>query len=123
MPNHIRCWERETYFKIQRHNNKLAVVDDYELLIRTFLNTKMIQVKECLYIQYMNSGGNNTQEPRRAEIQRMVDRIQKFYDYQIHQRILELGGVDWCWNESLNTSAIHIQPPLELKYSNLAYVY
>lgn len=123
VPNHFRCWERDLYFRIGRHNNKLAIVDDYELLVRTFLNTRMIQIPEVLYIQYMNSGGNNTQEPRRAEIQRLVDRVQKRYDKSIHDRILELGGDDWLWNEQTQQADIWRQPPLINKRSTLSYVY
>lgn len=123
VPNHIRCWERDTYWKIGRHNNKLAIVDDYELLIRTFLNTKIIQIPEVLYVQYMNSGGNNTQEPRRAEIQRLVDRVQKKYDKQIHDRILELGGDDWLWNNDSQQADLWRPPPVIDKRSTLAYVY
>jgi len=121
VPNHLRCWKKDFYFQIHRHNNKLAVVDDYELLIRTFLNTKMIHIPEVLYIQYMNTGGNNTQEPRRAEIQRLVDSIQKIYDFQIHNRIKELKGTDWLWNEESNTSNIYGAKPKER--TTLAYVY
>lgn len=121
VPNHLRCWKRDFYFQIQRHNNKLAIVDDYELLIRTFLNTKMVHVPEVLYIQYMNAGGNNTQEPRRAEIQRLVDSIQKSYDLMIHNRIKELNGNDWLWNEESNTSNIYGDKPKER--TTLAYVY
>lgn len=123
VPNHIRCWERDTYFRIQRHNNKLPIVDDYELLIRTFINTRMIHVPEMLYIQYMNAGGNNTQEPRRAEIQRLVDRIQIKYDLQIHNRILELGGEDWVWNEQTQQAELWKLPPIKNRRSTLAYVY
>jgi len=123
VPNHIRCWEKNTYWNIGRHNNKLAVVDDYELLIRTFLYTKMIHIPQVLYIQYMNSGGNNTQEPRRAEIQRLVDRIQKKYDKQIHERIIELGGTDWLWNDDTQQADLWRIPPIIDKRSTLAYVY
>lgn len=123
VPNHFRCWKREVYFELGRHNNKLAVVDDYELLVRTFIKTRMIHIPSCLYIQYMNAGGNNTQEPRRLEIQRLVDRVQKFYDKQIHDRILELGGVDWMWNDDWQAADLNQQPPIELKRSTLAYEY
>jgi glycosyltransferase involved in cell wall biosynthesis len=121
VPNHFRCWERDIYFRIHRHNNKLPIVDDYELLVRTFLYTKMIHIPEVLYIQYMNSGGNNTQEPRRAEIQRLVDKISLQYDKQIHDRIIELGGTDWLWDKSQGKSNTRIAPPKER--STLAYVY
>lgn len=122
-PNHFRCWRKDLYFQIGRHNSKLGVVDDYELLIRTFLSTRMIHIKEVLYIQYMNSGGNNTQEPRRAEIQRLVNRISSLYDRAIHNRIISLGGTDWAWNESTNSSNYNLQPPNELRRSTLAYEY
>lgn len=111
VPNHIRCWKSDVYHQINRHNNKLAIVDDYELIVRTFLKTKFIHIPEILYIQYMNSGGNNTQEPRRAEIQRLVDATQKYYEKEIHQRVLELGGEDWFWNEELNQSVDQYPPP------------
>lgn len=123
VPNHFRCWKRDLYHTINRHNNKLAIVDDYELLVRTFLATKFIHVTAPLYIQYMNSGGNNTQEPRRKEIQRLVDRVQRFYDLQIHNRIIELGGVDWQWNETTQTADTFVTPPTDLIRSSLAYEY
>lgn len=123
VPNHLRCWERDFYHRVGRHNNKLAIVDDYELLVRTFINTKMIHIPEVLYIQYMNSGGNNTQEPRRAEIQRVVDRVQKKYDLAIHNRVLELGGEDWLWNEQTQQAEIWRAPPVINKRTTLSYVY
>lgn len=120
VPNHLRCWRKDVYFDINRHNNKMAIVDDYELIVRTFLKTKFVQIPDVLYIQYMNSGGNNTQEPRRAEIQRMVHATQKYYDKAIHERIIELGGDDWLWVESQQQS-FDFPPPNNR--SNLAYVY
>lgn len=121
IPNHFRCWKREVYNSIHRHNNKLYVVDDYEILIRTFLKTKIIHIPEILYIQYMNSGGNNTQEPRRAEIQRLVDWIQKYYDIKIHNRIIELGKNDWCWNDQTEQSDPRANP--NKTRETMAYVY
>lgn len=121
VPNHIRCWKKEVYFSIGRHNNKLPIVDDYELLIRTFLYTKMVHIREVLYIQYMNSGGNNTQELRRAEIQRLVDGIQKLYDVKIHERVLELKGNDWLWDEDKNKSELYKN--FDKNRETLAYVY
>lgn len=92
-PNHFRCWKRKFYHEINRHNDKLNCVDDYELLVRTFLKTKMIHIKDCLYFQTTNP--ESATNARRAEIQRKVDRIQKIYEKQIHDRIIELGGIDY----------------------------
>ena len=121
VPNHLRCWRSDVYHDIHRHNNKMAIVDDYELIVRTFLKTKFVHIPEILYIQYMNSGGNNTQESRRAEIQRMVRAVQLHYDKQIHERVIELNGNDWAWNDLQNKS-IEIYPPPNVR-ETLSYVF
>lgn len=123
VPNHFRCWRRNLYHELNRHNNKLSIVDDYELIVRTFLKTRIIHIPTALYIQYMHADGNNTQELRRLEIQRLVDRVQKYYDKQIHDRIIELGGIDWQWVDDDQRSFGYIKPPPGLKRSTLAYEY
>ncbi len=120
VPNHIRCWRSDVYFSIMRHNNKLAIVDDYELIVRTFLKTRFVHIPDILYIQYMNAGGNNTQESRRAEIQRMVQSVQIYNDKSIHKRVIELGGHDWLWNNDLQSS-VEVMPPNVR--DNLSYVF
>lgn len=110
-PNHIRAWESEFYFSIGGHNPRLHIADDYELVVRSFLNTRMIQVPRLCYLQYMNSGGNNTQEPRRPEIQRAVRYITSYYDKRIHDRFVELGFDDFVWNEDLQRSDMSTPNP------------
>lgn len=110
-PNHIRAWESEFYFSIGGHNPRLHIADDYELIVRTFLNTRMIHVPRLCYLQYMNSGGNNTQEPRRPEIQRAVRYISSYYDKQIHDRFVELGFDDFVWREDQQRSDLSIPNP------------
>jgi glycosyltransferase involved in cell wall biosynthesis len=90
VPNHFRCWERNFYNEIGRHNDKLNRVDDYELLVRTFLKTRMIRIKDCLYFQTTSS--ETATNIARQEIQRKVDRISTIYKEQIDKRVLELGG-------------------------------
>jgi glycosyltransferase involved in cell wall biosynthesis len=107
-PNHIRAWERKFYHEIGGHNPRLHIADDYELVVRSFLGTRMIHVPKLCYIQYMNAGGNNTQEPRRAEIQRAVRYIASYYDKKIHERFLELGHDDFVWREEWQRSDLSI---------------
>lgn len=99
VPNHFRAWERDTYFKIGCHNRRLSIADDYELIIRTFLGTKMVHVPKLCYIQYMHSNEavNNTQNVSRADIQRRVRTISTFYNTQIKERFEELGFKDWAY--------------------------
>ena len=102
MPNHARMWRRDVYHRIGGHNSKFPVADDFELIIRTFLNTKMIHVKEMLYLQY--SDRNSTTSNNSIDINRRARLIRDHYNHRIHQRILDLGGIDWDWNPETSTT-------------------
>ena len=102
VPNHIRAWRRSTYFEIGGHNRSLSVVDDYELIIRTFLKTKMCKIPKLSYIQFLYSeaGHRNTHDLSRADIQRRVRTIASHYNEQIKERFEELGQHDWAYEEA-----------------------
>ena len=99
-PNHIRAWKRDFYDEIGGHSPLLHVADDYELCLRTFLHTRMIQVRTLGYIQYYNQTGN-TQRRRNKDIQRLVRTIQHAYESRIHERLLSLGVDDFAWNPTI----------------------
>lgn len=109
-PNHVRCWKKDFYHRIGGHNPNLGVLDDMDLIIRTFLNGKMTKIDKILYIQYESgnrqNGGENTQSKRFAEIQRTCRLLYEHYDKLIHDRILELGYNDTAWNEEQNRSIL-----------------
>jgi hypothetical protein len=92
-PNHLRAWLRNEYWRIGGHNPKLHVADDYELIVRTFLQTEMRHIPKLCYIQYLKTG-SNTQDMRRSEIQRLVRCIREFYEPQIQARLEQLGLPD-----------------------------
>jgi O-antigen biosynthesis protein len=97
MPNHIRVWERNLYHEIGGHNKNTPVADDLEILIRTFLKTRMIHIKKVLYFQY--NSRNSTVDNNAIDINRRARLIRDYYDKDIHNRIIELGFEDWCWDE------------------------
>jgi len=101
-PNHIRSWRRSTYLEIGGHGNEIHVADDYELMVRTFLKTRMCRVKNFCYVQYRNEEGN-THRVRNQEIQRLVRYFSQWYDERIHKRFLELGVDDFVWAPGENT--------------------
>lgn len=108
-PNHVRCWRRETYLKIGGHSASLSVLDDMELIIRTFLKTRIVKIPKILYIQYEGEGErgvgkDNTQSVRFGEIQRVVWILKNRFDCEIHERILELGFEDTAWDEKTGRS-------------------
>jgi len=95
VPNHVRIWKTSLYHKINGHNANLPVVDDYELLLRTFLETKnWVRIPECMYFQYQNSGGDNFTNHRNALIQHITRWTAYLYEEKIHKRLLELGIKD-----------------------------
>lgn len=105
VPNHIRAWRADVYKDINGHRPLLGVCDDYEIIIRTFLKTKFVRIAQLGYIQWMNAGGDNTQNYRRQEIQRLVRFVRERYDRAIHERFVELGVEDDAWSEELGWSA------------------
>jgi hypothetical protein len=97
MPDHVRMWERKKYLEIGGHNKNTPVADDLEMIIKTFLNTRMIHVKRVLYLQYNNR--NSTVDNNSLDINRRARLIRDYYDKAIHNRIQELGFNDWNWDE------------------------
>ena len=96
VPNHFRAWERTFYHSIGGHNRHLTIADDYELIVRTFLKTRMVRIPKLLYLQFYHS--NNTQNQTRADIQRRVKTIREYYNYSINKRFVELGVKDWAFD-------------------------
>jgi glycosyltransferase involved in cell wall biosynthesis len=97
MPDHVRMWERKKYLEIGGHNKNTPVADDLEMIIKTFLHTRMIHVKKVLYLQYNNK--NSTVDNNSLDINRRARLIRDYYDKAIHNRIQELGFQDWNWDE------------------------
>jgi glycosyltransferase involved in cell wall biosynthesis len=107
-PNHIRAWRKSFYDSIGGHNKELHVADDYELMVRTFLKTRMARVPQLCYIQYVS---NTTQWVRNKDIHRHVRSIRTHYDRMIHDRLLELGCEDFVWDEKSGCSDYMIPNP------------
>ena len=66
-PDHVRAWKKEVYKRIGGHDETLSILDDQELLIRTYHNSKLYHINKTLYI-YRVHGGNTWLE-RNKQIQ------------------------------------------------------
>ena len=102
MPNHARAWRRDVYFQMGGHSRDISVADDFELIIKSFLNTRIIHLKKMLYVQY--NDGNSTVDNNNTDINRRARLIKDYYDKMIHERIRELGKDDWCWDDEVGHS-------------------
>jgi len=72
VPNHPRIWRRKTLMDIGNFCEYLPILDDYEVLIRSAVNTKMARIHKLGYIQYMNNNNNNFSLIRNSEINRII---------------------------------------------------
>lgn len=98
-PNHIRAWRKSFYDSVGGHSDMMHVVDDYELMVRTFLSTRMVHIPKMCYIQYRNmDGSGNTHQGRNKEIQRLVRYVSMSYEEEIHSRFVQLGIDDYMWS-------------------------
>jgi len=70
-PNHPRIWRKTTLIECGNYCELLPICDDYEILLRTALNTKIAKIHKLGYIQYMNNDNNNFSLIRNAEINRI----------------------------------------------------
>jgi len=117
-PNHIRAWRTGLYHMMGGHNRKIHVADDYEMMVRTFLISRMVHVSKLCYIQHHRSDGSNTQRVRNAEIQRMVRYISRKYDSMIHKKFESYGIDDYVWNKNGEYSDLNVPNPEKEQYCN-----
>lgn len=106
MPNHVRMWERNLYHQIGGHNSNVPIMDDHEILIRTFLATRMIHLNKLGYVQYRSTqkaedvaDGTNSQDLNAWDLNKKSRQIHEAYEQKIHDRIEELGYDDTEWHE------------------------
>jgi glycosyltransferase involved in cell wall biosynthesis len=93
MPNHVRAWRASFYREIGGHDWRLPVADDYELVLRTFLNGVIGRIPRPLYVQHHDPAGSNASRRRNGEIQRRVQEIADGYRDQIDRRCTAWGVV------------------------------
>lgn len=97
VPNHPRIWRKDVLIKIGNYSEFLPCCDDYELLLRTALNTKMAKIHKLAYIQYMNNNNNNFSLIRNSEINRLCTQEiqpQYFNLLNIHAKMEELDACE-----------------------------
>ena len=69
--NHPRIWRKNVLIEAGNYCEFLPICDDYEIIIRTALTTKIAKIHKLGYIQYMNDNNNNFSLIRNAEINRI----------------------------------------------------
>jgi glycosyltransferase involved in cell wall biosynthesis len=95
VPNHPRIWRKSVLMAMGNYSEFLPICDDYELLIRTAVNTKMAKINKLAYVQYMNNGNSNFSLMWNAEISRLGPQYIKphaYLSYKVEEKMEELGA-------------------------------
>jgi glycosyltransferase involved in cell wall biosynthesis len=96
-PNHPRIWRRSTLLDIGSYCEYLPICDDYEILLKTSILTKIAKIHRIGYIQYMNNSNNNFSLIRNHEINRIgPEYISPIYYniYKIDDKMKELDAYE-----------------------------
>ena len=96
VPNHARIWRKNTLLDMGNYNEYLPISDDYELLLRTAVHTKMVKIPMLGYIQYMNNESNNFSLIRNSEINRLRWHLTKhcYQKWNIESVMEQKGALD-----------------------------
>lgn len=70
-PNHPRIWRKSTLIEAGNYSEFLPICDDYEIILRTALQTKIAKICKFGYVQYLNNNNNNFSLIRNGEINRI----------------------------------------------------
>jgi O-antigen biosynthesis protein len=89
--NHVRAWRRSIYEAVGGHNPAYKVCDDHELIVRTYLMTKMVHVPKPLYLYRVT--GENTWAKNQKEIAKLSSELQGQYLDRLVRRECELLGL------------------------------
>lgn len=125
MADHVRAWRRETYHQLWGHDASLEVLDDQDLIQRTFLESRIVHIPKTLYIYRIREDGGNTWLQKNKKIQQETVRMYDRRIYQLAMRWSELNWlrkIDLCWGinkqpgrESIDLEGADITADLDKK--------
>lgn len=90
-PDHVRAWRADIYREIGGHNPELSICDDHELMVRTYLRTRMCHIPHVLYIYRIT--GDNTWLERNEAIQVKTVELMQYYARALAERDAEIRGL------------------------------
>lgn len=96
-PNHPRIWRKDLLLKIGNYCEYLPICDDYEIILRTAVNTKIAKISKMGYVQYMNAENNNFSLIRNEEINRIGPQYISpiYYDkFDIHNEMKKIDAYE-----------------------------
>jgi glycosyltransferase involved in cell wall biosynthesis len=101
-PNHFRAWRASFYNRIGGHDESMDILDDQDILCRTYIHGKMRHIDKPLYVYHIHEG-NTCYGDKNAKIQDMTLELHDKYIYQLVEKWCDLKGlkkIDLCGGHS-----------------------
>jgi len=97
-PNHVRAWKRSFYQTVGGHDTSMEVLDDQDLLARTYIHGKVQLINKCLYVYYRHPD-NTCYGEKNKFIQTETLNLHDKYIYELAGKWADLNGlmkIDLC---------------------------
>lgn len=90
-PNHLRAWRRDVYQAVDGHDPSRKICDDHDLLVRTYLATRMHRIAEPLYLYRVD--GENTWLKNVHQIREATYAVRDEHLHALVAREMQLRGL------------------------------
>ena len=90
-PDHVRAWRSSVYKEVGGHNPELSILDDQELMMKTYMVTLFKYIPKTLY--FYRIYGENTWLKRNQEIQDGTVDMMYQWQQRLAERDAELNGL------------------------------
>jgi glycosyltransferase involved in cell wall biosynthesis len=90
-PDHIRAWRKSVYVEVGGHDQSMSILDDQDLMIRTYMVSKFHHIPKTLYIYRIH--GDNTWLERNRAIQEGTHQLFTKWQQKLAEREADLKGL------------------------------
>ena len=90
-PDHVRAWRASVYREVGGHNENLSILDDQDLMMRTYMVTRFKYIPKTLY--FYRIYGDNTWLQRNEEIQEGTVQMMLEWQQRLAERDADLRGL------------------------------
>ena len=90
-PDHVRAWRASVYKEVGGHNPELSILDDQELMMRTYMVTLFKYIPKTLYFYRIH--GDNTWLERNQAIQEGTVQMMLEWQQRLAERDADLRGL------------------------------
>lgn len=97
-PNHFRSWRAEFYNRIGGHDESMDVLDDQDIMCRTYIEGKMHHIDKPLYVYHLHPE-NTCYGDKNAKIQQLTLELHDKYIYRLVEKWCDLNNlrkIDLC---------------------------